>query len=155
MNLLWGRNLDWEWFTQESVLVSGQLMMPQNCKIRIILKIALFGFDLVSLTFEDANNLLLVLHCKIYFLRNSFWDPLHCLCKLFSCDPDGLNKFRRSRTQIGGTFPSIASTAKNCENPACRAPKWPPTGKPKLSRVTSGYGEDVIPWSRIHLTPKK
>ena len=37
---------------------------------------------------------------------------------------------------------------------ARRAAKRPPTGKLKLSRVTSGYGGLKIPLGRIHLTPK-
>ena len=37
---------------------------------------------------------------------------------------------------------------------ARRAAKRPPTGKPKLSRVTSGYGGLKIPLGRIRLTPK-
>ena len=32
--------------------------------------------------------------------------------------------------------------------------KRPPTGIPKLSRVTSGYGGLMIPLSQIRLTPK-
>ena len=35
-----------------------------------------------------------------------------------------------------------------------RAAERPPTGKLKLSRVTSGYGGLKIPLGRIHLTPK-
>ena len=35
----------------------------------------------------------------------------------------------------------------------CRKATWAPTRKPKLSRVTSGYGEVVIPLSQIHLSP--
>ena len=35
-----------------------------------------------------------------------------------------------------------------------RAAKRPPTGKPKLSRVTSGYGGLTIPLSQIRLTLK-
>ena len=37
---------------------------------------------------------------------------------------------------------------------ARRVAKRPPTGKPKLSRVTSGYGGLKIPLGRIRLTPK-
>ena len=37
---------------------------------------------------------------------------------------------------------------------ARQAAKRPPTGKLKLSRVTSGYGGLKIPLGRIHLTPK-
>ena len=36
-----------------------------------------------------------------------------------------------------------------------RAAKQPPTGKPKLSRVTSGYGGLMIPLSRVLPTQKK
>ena len=36
-----------------------------------------------------------------------------------------------------------------------RAAKRPPTGKPKLSRVASGYGGLMIPLSRVRLRPKK
>ena len=37
---------------------------------------------------------------------------------------------------------------------ARRAAERPPTGKPKLSRVTSGYGGLMIPLSRVRLTRK-
>ena len=36
-----------------------------------------------------------------------------------------------------------------------RAAKRPPTGKPKVSRVTSGYGDVMIPLSRVRPRPKK
>ena len=36
----------------------------------------------------------------------------------------------------------------------CRAAKRPPTGKPKVSRVTSGYGGLMIPLSRDRLSRK-
>ena len=35
-----------------------------------------------------------------------------------------------------------------------RAAKRPPTGKPKVSKVASGYGEGIIPLSQVHLSPK-
>ena len=38
---------------------------------------------------------------------------------------------------------------------ARRAAERPPTVNPKLSRVTSGCGEDIIPLSRVRETPKK
>ena len=38
---------------------------------------------------------------------------------------------------------------------AYRATKRPPTGKPKVSRVASGYGGLMIPLSRVRLKPKK
>ena len=38
---------------------------------------------------------------------------------------------------------------------ARRAAERPPTRKPKVSRVTSGYGGDMIPSSRVRLSPKK
>ena len=38
---------------------------------------------------------------------------------------------------------------------ARREAKRSPTGKPKVSRVTPGYGGLMIPLSRIHLSPKK
>ena len=34
---------------------------------------------------------------------------------------------------------------------ARRAAQRPPTGKPKVSRVTSGYGGDMIPLSQVHI----
>ena len=37
---------------------------------------------------------------------------------------------------------------------ARRAAKWAPTGKPKVSKVASGYGEVMIPLSRVRLSPK-
>ena len=38
---------------------------------------------------------------------------------------------------------------------ACRVAKRPPTGKPKVSRITSGYGGVVIPLSRDRPSQKK
>ena len=38
---------------------------------------------------------------------------------------------------------------------ARRAAKRPPTQKPKVSRVTLGYGGDMIPSSRVRPSPKK
>ena len=38
---------------------------------------------------------------------------------------------------------------------ARRAAERPPTRKPKVSRVTSGYGGDMIPSSRVRPSPKK
>ena len=38
---------------------------------------------------------------------------------------------------------------------ARRATKRPPTGKPKVFRVTSGYGGLMIPLSRVRLSPEK
>ena len=38
---------------------------------------------------------------------------------------------------------------------ARQAAKRPPTGKPMVSRVTSGYGDVMIPLSRVRLRPKK
>ena len=38
---------------------------------------------------------------------------------------------------------------------ARRAAKRPPTGKPKLSRVTSGYVDVMISLSQVRLSPKK
>ena len=36
-----------------------------------------------------------------------------------------------------------------------QAAKRPSTGKPKVSRVTSGYADDMIPLSQVRLCPKK
>ena len=38
---------------------------------------------------------------------------------------------------------------------ARRAGEWAPTGKPKVSKVASGYGEVKIPLSHGRLSPKK
>ena len=38
---------------------------------------------------------------------------------------------------------------------ARRAAEWAPTGKPKVSKVASGYGEVMIPLSLVRLSPKK
>ena len=35
------------------------------------------------------------------------------------------------------------------------ATEWAPTGKPKISKVALGYGEDMVPSSRVRLSPKK
>ena len=50
--------------------------------------------------------------------------------------------------------PKRATLGNRGRKTARRAAKRPPTGKPKLSRVTSGYGGLMIPLSRVRLTPK-
>jgi len=51
-------------------------------------------------------------------------------------------------------LPKRATLGNRGRKTARRAAKRPPTGKPKLSRVTSGYGGLMIPLSRVRLTPK-
>ena len=51
--------------------------------------------------------------------------------------------------------PKRATLGNRCRKTARRAAKRPPTGKPKVSRVTSGYGDVMIPLSRVRLRPKK
>ena len=51
-------------------------------------------------------------------------------------------------------LPKMATLGNRGRKTARRAAKRPPTGKPKLSRVTSGYGGLMIPLSRVRLTPK-
>ena len=36
-----------------------------------------------------------------------------------------------------------------------RAIEWAPTGKPKITKVAPGYGDVMIPLSRVRLRPKK
>jgi len=43
------------------------------------------------------------------------------------------------------------NVAKTARQVAERAP----TGKPKVSRVTSGHGKDIVPLSQVCLKPKK
>ena len=51
--------------------------------------------------------------------------------------------------------PKRATLGNRGRKPARRAAKRPPTRKPKVSRVTSGYGDVMIPLSRVRLRPKK
>ena len=51
--------------------------------------------------------------------------------------------------------PKRAILGNQCRKTACQAAKRPPTGKPKVSRVTSRYGDVMIPLSRVRLRPKK
>merc|ERR1712198_187793 len=50
--------------------------------------------------------------------------------------------------------PKMAKIQPGGRKTARRAAERPPTGKPKLSRVTSGCGEDIIPLSRVRETTK-
>ena len=50
--------------------------------------------------------------------------------------------------------PKRATLGNRGHETARRAAKRPPTEKQNLYRVTSGYGEDMIPLSWIRLTPK-
>ena len=50
--------------------------------------------------------------------------------------------------------PHMAKIWPGGRKTARRAAERPPTGKPKLSRVTSGCGEDIIPLSRVRPTQK-
>ena len=74
--------------------------------------------------------------------------------------PDGPTKFRWPRSKIKGTslgkweLLKIAKFRPGGWKTARRAAKRPPTGKPKLSRVTSGYGGLMIPLSRVRPTQK-
>ena len=60
--------------------------------------------------------------------------------------------FQAKKTAFLG--PKKATLGNRGHETARRAAKRPPSEKPKLSRVTSGYGEDMIPLSWIRLTPK-
>ena len=53
-----------------------------------------------------------------------------------------------------GEWPEMAKFRPGGRKTARRAAKRPPTGKPKLSRVTSGCGGVMIPYGWIRLTPK-
>ena len=74
--------------------------------------------------------------------------------------PDGPTKFCWPRSKIKGTslgkweLLKIAKFRPGGWKTARRAAKRPPTGKPKLSRVTSGYGGLMIPLSRVRPTQK-
>ena len=48
----------------------------------------------------------------------------------------------------------LTNIRHGCQKTARRAVKRLPAGKPKLSRVTSGYGEHMSSLGRIRLTPK-
>ena len=50
--------------------------------------------------------------------------------------------------------PKKATLGNRGHKTARRAAKRPPTGKPRVSRVTSGCGEVMIPLSRVRETPK-
>ena len=51
--------------------------------------------------------------------------------------------------------PKKATLGNPGHKTARRAAERPSTGKPKLSRVTSGYGGDMIPLSQVLPSPKK
>ena len=53
-----------------------------------------------------------------------------------------------------GEWPEMAKFRPGGRKTARRAAKRPPTGKPKLSRVASGYGGLMIPLSRVRTTRK-
>ena len=53
-----------------------------------------------------------------------------------------------------GEWPEMAKFRPGGRKTARRAAKRPPTGKPKLSRVASGYGGLMIPLSRVRRTLK-
>ena len=53
------------------------------------------------------------------------------------------------------TLPKRATLGNRGRKTARRAANRPPTGKPKLSRVTSGYGGLMIPLSRVCQSPEK
>ena len=67
---------------------------------------------------------------------------------------DGLqkNKFRPN-TAFVATKKAILGYQGH--KTAWQAAEWAPTGKPKVSRVTSGYGDVMILLSRVRLRPKK
>ena len=86
--------------------------------------------------------------------------PFIVIQDYFFGDPDYLTEFCRNRVEIRGTFPSEVPTAKIGQNLAQRPKtehgeaKRPPTGKLKLSRVTSGCGGNMAFFSRTCLSPK-
>ena len=55
---------------------------------------------------------------------------------------------------LTGEWPEMAKIRPGGRKTARRAAKRPPTGKPKLSRVASGYGGLMIPLSRVRTTRK-
>ena len=54
-----------------------------------------------------------------------------------------------------GHWPKMAKIQAGGQKTARQAAKPPPTRKPKLSRVTSGYGGLMIPLSWVRLSQKK
>ena len=60
---------------------------------------------------------------------------------------------QRRKKQIFG--PKRAILGNRGQKTARRAAKRAPTRKPKVSRVTLGHGEDIIPLSQVSLRPKK
>ena len=81
----------------------------------------------------------------------SFWCPVMVVAK----NLQGVDK-----KIILGPKPALWGSKKailgnRCHETARRAAKRPPTGKPKVFRVTSGYGGLMIPLSRVRLSPEK
>ena len=57
--------------------------------------------------------------------------------------------------KIPFSAPKRAILGNRGQKTAHRAAKRAPTGKPKVSRVTSGYEKDMNPLSQVSLRPKK
>ena len=51
--------------------------------------------------------------------------------------------------------PKLVNFGNWCHTTTCRTAEWAPTGKPMVSRVTSGYLDVMIPLCGVRLRPKK
>ena len=79
-----------------------------------------------------------------------FW----CLVMMVTKKLEDVHKKMISGQKTAFLGPKKATLGNRGRKTARRAAKRPPTGKPKLSRVTSGYGGLMIPLSRVRPTQK-
>ena len=80
-------------------------------------------------------------------IRLSFRCPVMMVTILF----EAVYKKMISGQNTAFLGPKRATLGNRCRKTTRRTAKRPPTGKPKLSRVTSGYGGLMIPLSRVRL----
>ena len=81
----------------------------------------------------------------------SFWCPV-TMATIFLDDVSG--KWVSGR-ETAFLTPKKATLGNRSHKTARRAAERPPTGKPRVSRVTSGYGGDMMPLSRVRPSPRK
>ena len=89
-------------------------------------------------------------------LLQSYWQyclNLHVLSR-YNSKTVCQHKFYSATESLFGTLPKMAKIRPGGWKTARRAAKRPPTGKPKLSRVTSGCGGLMIPLSRVRRSRK-
>ena len=79
----------------------------------------------------------------------SFW----CLVMMVTKKLEDVHKRLKSGQKTALLGPKRATLGNRGRETVRRAAKQPPTGKPKVSRVTSRYGGLMIPLCRIRLTP--